>query len=380
MSKKIPLSCPSGKDKTITFHRFPHHIWHDHNYSLHERVILCRVWSFQNSTPPLECYLSFEQWAQELACTRRHAINVLNRLVEKNQLVKESRGLQTNIWRLVNTVHYQTVDSEYSSLSIVNTVHHNSEYSSLSIVNTVHPRRSLEDHKEDHLEDQVVADAPLPTETELKNSLIDLEPVKEPVDTLAEPEPSDVTHPPRDSAPPLPKKKKARIKEPQSLCPAPSVWLTPERMEKLKANAREVPQWAELSDPNLETAIRNLSYEMHTWSEGKGIKRPGWELTFKKWLPNNAPRFFEDKQSTEATKRDKARSLFDRLVTAASDGPQFHGAFQKLPTLAMLYDSDEAITNYREQLKPLKKGTKDYEMTEAVFVKRFLDKALQCQK
>jgi hypothetical protein len=151
-------------------------------------------------------------------------------------------------------------------------------------------------------------------------------------------------------------------------------------MEKLKANAREVPEWAELSDPNLETAIKNLSYEMHTWSEGKGIKRPGWELTFKKWLPNNAPRFFEDKQSTEATKRDKARSLFDRLVTAASDGPQFHGAFRKLPTLAMLYDSDEAITNYREQLKPLKKGTKDYEMTEAVFVKRFLDKALQCQK
>jgi hypothetical protein len=67
-----------------------------------------------------------------------------------------------------------------------------------------HPRRSLEDHKEDHLEDQVVADAPLPIETELKDSLIDLEPVKEPLLTLEEPETSGVTHPPQVSPPPLP--------------------------------------------------------------------------------------------------------------------------------------------------------------------------------
>jgi hypothetical protein len=68
------------------------------------------------------------------------------------------------------------------------------------------------------------------------------------------------------------------------------------------------------------------------------------------------------------------------LVKAASEASRFHSAFEKVPILAKLYDSDEAIKNYRDQLKPLEKGTKDYEITEAVFVKRFLDKASQCQR
>jgi hypothetical protein len=74
-----------------------------------------------------------------------------------------------------------------------------------SLVAVDYPRRSLEDHKEDHLEDQVVADAPLPTESLLKDSLIELEPVKEPLEPLEEPESSGVTHPPQVSPPPLPK-------------------------------------------------------------------------------------------------------------------------------------------------------------------------------
>ena len=156
MATIVPIDPPSGnpeKIKSLLFHRFPLHFWDDQSLSLHERIVLCRVWSFENSTPPLPCYLSFEQWARELGCTRRHAINLLGRLVERSFLIKESRGFETNIWRLVNTVHYQRSDSEYSSPLIVNTVHYPSEYSSPLIVNTVHPRRSLEDHKEDHKEE-----------------------------------------------------------------------------------------------------------------------------------------------------------------------------------------------------------------------------------
>jgi hypothetical protein len=73
-----------------------------------------------------------------------------------------------------------------------------------ALVAVDYPRRSLEDQLEDHLEDQVVADAPLPTEPLLKDSLIDLELVKEPLETLEEPESSGVTQPPQVPPPPLP--------------------------------------------------------------------------------------------------------------------------------------------------------------------------------
>jgi hypothetical protein len=178
---------------------------------------------------------------------------------------------------------------------------------------------------------------------------------------------------------PIPSKKSRHPKEPMTLCPAPSVWLTPERMDRLKGIAREVPSWGSLSDSDLETAIKNLSYRMHIWSEGKKKQRAGWEMTFRKWLPGNNPEL-QERALSDSTKRDNARDLFSRLVKAASEASRFHSAFEKVPILAKLYDSDEAIKNYRDQLKPLEKGTKDYEITEAVFVKRFLDKASQCQR
>lgn len=52
--------------------------------------------------------------------------------------------------------------------------------------------------------ESIVADAPLPIEPLLKESLIDLDSVKEPFETLAEPETSDVTQPPQFREPPLP--------------------------------------------------------------------------------------------------------------------------------------------------------------------------------
>ena len=367
-----------GNNPSALVHVFPRYIWDDPTLSLYEASVLCRVATFENSNPPLQCYLSFEQWATELRCTRRHAINVLNGLIEKNRLRKESRGLQTNIWRLVNTVHYQEGTSEYSSLPLVNTVHYPSEYSSLVLVNTVHPRRSLEDQKEDHKEDHIpesLLSQDDPGTPLKKNEALKLDPVFK--DSLTTEEPF-LEKPPLNEVP-IPLKKSRRLKEPMTLCPAPSVWLTQERMDRLKGVAREVPSWGSLSDSDLETAIKNLSYRMHTWSEGKKKQRAGWELTFKKWLPGNNPEL-QERGLSDSMKRDNARDLFSRLVEVASELSRFRSAFEKVPILARLYDSDEAIGNYRDQLKPLKKGTKDYEITEAVFVKRFLDKASQCQR
>ena len=215
MFSKIPVSFPSDKGKTITIHRFPRHIADDPNYSLQEAYVLCRIWSFENSTPPLRCYLSYDQWATFLRCHRRQAIRIMNGLVEKKCLHKDSRGLETNIWRLASHLHHPStnsdtqsplnVTSDTQSPLLVTTCHHHSDTQSPLLVTHSHPRRSLEDHKEDHLEDQVVADAPLPTEPLSKDSLIDLDSVKEPLETLAEPETSDLTQPPQVPPPPLPK-------------------------------------------------------------------------------------------------------------------------------------------------------------------------------
>lgn len=186
MSTKIPLSCTPDKGKTITFHRFPHHIWHDYNYSLHERVILCRVWSFQNSTPPLRCYLSYDQWAKELALHRVTAINLLNKMVGKGLLKKNRAPEGSNEWSLVVSDYQYLSNPELASSvglpSLVVSDYPPSSVGLPALVAVDYPRRSLEDHKEDQLEDQVVADAPLPTESLLKNPLIDLDSVKEPLE------------------------------------------------------------------------------------------------------------------------------------------------------------------------------------------------------
>ena len=155
MATIVPIDPPSGnpeKTKSLLFHRFPLHFWDDQSLSLHERIVLCRVWSFENSTPPLPCYVSFEQWARELGCKRRHTIKVLNLLIQKKLLSKIGRGTQTNLWALVHTEHQQEVASAYRTLPsayrtpvLVHTEHQTSVYSA--------PKKIKEDHKEDHKEE-----------------------------------------------------------------------------------------------------------------------------------------------------------------------------------------------------------------------------------
>jgi len=303
-------------------------------------------------------------------------------MVEKGLLEKNRAPEGSNEWSLVvSDYHPSSLSESASSVGLPPLVVSDYPPSSVglpALVVSDYPRRSSEDQKEDHIEDHVFQpsisqdDPGTPLK---KNEVQNPDSVFKSSLTTEEP---FLEKPPLNEVP-IPLKKSRRLKEPMTLCPAPSVWLTQERMDRLKGVAREVPSWGSLSDSDLETAIKNLSYRMHTWSEGKKKQRAGWELTFKKWLPGNNPEL-QDRGLSDSTKRDNARDLFSRLVKAASEASRFHSAFEKVPILAKLYDSDEAIKNYRAQLKPLEKGTRDYEITEAVFVKRFLDKASQCQR
>lgn len=292
MFSKIPPSLPSGKDKTITFHRFPHHIADDPNYSLQEAYVLCRIWSFENSTPPLRCYLSYDQWATFLRCHRRQAIRIMNGLVEKKCLHKDSRGLETNIWRLASHLHHPSRDSDTQSPLngtsdtqsplLVTTCHHHSDTQSPLLVTHSHPRRSLEDHKEDHLEDQVVAAAPLPTEPLLKNPLIDLEPVKEPLETLEEPETFGVTQPPQVSPPPLPKKKKASSRK--TSFPSPEFWAaaTPKLIEWAIDNGAD--------DSAVARWVQEKIIDMGDSAAANGYQFIDWIAAFRKWYRRDLPK------------------------------------------------------------------------------------------
>ena len=159
LTSKIPSSLSSGKDKTITFHRFPSHIWHDQNLSLQERVVLCRVWSFL----PRRCYLSYEQWAKELGCHRVTAINLLNKLVTTGRLLKNRAPEGSNEWQLVVPDYHLEGPIEVASsvglLPLVASDYPPSSPTLPVVVVSDYPRRSLEDQLKDQVEDHSVADA-----------------------------------------------------------------------------------------------------------------------------------------------------------------------------------------------------------------------------
>lgn len=281
MPKKIPLPSLSDKGKTITFHRFPHHIWHDQNLSLHERVVLCRVWSFENSTPPLPCYLSFEQWARELGCKRRHTIKVLSLLIEKKLLSKIGRGTQTNLWALVHTEHqqedasaYRTLPSAYRTPVLVHTEHQTSVYSA--------PKKIKEDQLEDHKEDQIVADAPTPT-------------YEFPL-SLGEPQDSEV---PLESD---------SLKEPIEISEAPPIPAAPPKTTRKARKGAEVPfppaeYWQGVTPSLVKWAVDNGVAEsvaakwiaqkiddMNDSAAAKGYRFIDWAAAFRKWYRKELPK------------------------------------------------------------------------------------------
>ena len=98
---------------------------------------------------------------------------------------------------IVSNLYSHSIKTIQCSPSIVSNLYNQS-------INLIHiTKRNLKDHNL-KVTERVVADAPLPTEPLLKNPLIDLDSVKEPLEPLEEPETSGVTQPPQFREPPLP--------------------------------------------------------------------------------------------------------------------------------------------------------------------------------
>lgn len=281
MTKKIPLPSLSDKGKTITFHRFPHHIWHDQNLSLHERVVLCRVWSFL----PRRCYLSYAQWAKELGCHRVTAVEILNKLVNKNKLTKSPAPEGSNEWHLVvsdyHLINEDDVASSPTLLPLVVTDYPPSSPTLPVLVVTDYPRRSLEDQLEDHKEDQIVADAPTPT---CEYSL-----------SLGEPQDSD------------PLRESDSLKKPIEISEAPPIPAAPPKATRKARKGAEVPfppaeYWQGVTPSLVKWAVDNGVAEsvaqkwvaqkiddMADSAAAKGYRFIDWAAAFRKWYRKELP-------------------------------------------------------------------------------------------
>lgn len=259
--------------------------------------MLCRVWSFQNSTPPLQCYLSFSQWADELGCKRRHAITVLNGLIEKNLLSKQSRGTQANIWELVHTEHqqelasaYRTLPSVYTAPVLVHTEHHASVLYA--------PKKIIEDQLEDQVEDHTVADAPAPT-WEFSS-------------TLEEPQDSD------------PLQESDSLEKPIEISEAPPIPAAPPKTTRKARKGAEVPfppaeYWQGVTPSLVKWAIDNGVAELvaQKWvakkiddmadsAAAKGYRFIDWAAAFRKWYRKELPK----DDGIEADLRKAAQYVF----------------------------------------------------------------------
>jgi hypothetical protein len=220
MSTKIPVSFPSDKGKMRSIMRI---IIEEPILSLpipfHEKGILSLAKSFTDNGSRL--YLSDEELSKPLF-THRMTVNraiqnlvrlgYLEKRVESREGGKSYRSLKYLGIEHSNKLHL-CLDGDDESIatnciSDSNKLHLCSPSIATNCIthsNKLHhiTKRNLKDHNL-KVTERVVADAPLPIETELKDSLIDLEPVKEPLLTLEEPETPDLTHPPQFREPPLP--------------------------------------------------------------------------------------------------------------------------------------------------------------------------------
>jgi hypothetical protein len=290
MSTKIPLSCTPDKGKMRSIMRI---IIEEPILSLpipfHEKGILSLAKSFTENGSRL--YLSDEDLSFPLFVSRITVNRSVQKLVRLGFLEKrvESReggksyrslkylGVEQSIKLLqcsnesdesiVSNLYSHSIKTIQCSPSIVSNLYNQS-------INLIHiTKRNLKDHNL-KVTERVVADAPLPTETKLKNSLTDLEPVKEPLQTLEEPETSDLTLPPQFREPPLP--------EPHRFLAAE---LTAEHRAKLLAQIKSPAQRAGL-DP--EKLLNEELAACERWSHKDNKKdkfRDCWLATLQRqWI------------------------------------------------------------------------------------------------
>jgi len=198
MSTKIPVSFPSDKGKMRSIMRI---IIEEPILFLPipfiEKGILSLAKSFTDNGSRL--YLSDEELSKPLFTHRMTVNRAIQNLVKLGYLEKrvESRegGKSYRSLKYVGVEHsnklYLCSDSDDESIatnciSDSNKLHLCSPSIATNCIthsNKLHhiTKRNLKDHNL-KVTERVVADAPLPTKPELKDSLIDLEPVKEPLD------------------------------------------------------------------------------------------------------------------------------------------------------------------------------------------------------
>jgi len=361
MSTKIPLSCTPDKGKMRSIMRI---IIEEPILSLpipfHEKGILSLAKSFTENGSRL--YLSDEDLSFPLFVSRITVNRSVQKLVRLGFLEKrvESReggksyrslkylGVEHGIKLLqcsndseesiVSNLYNQSIKSIQCSPSIVSNLYNQS-------INLIHiTKRNLKDHNL-KVTESIVADAPLPTETELKDSLIDLDSVKEPLETLAEPEISDLTQPPRDFAPPLPKKK-IRTAPDWSQVQAAA---TPEQWAS-------IVQWQE-HRKQLKKPCTPLSVMMKLNSLG-----PSLVASIENSIANCYQGIFPPRNHQLTADPTMVEKLMRELVDLSKAPELFHAAWQRIkPLQAFNYDG-AAREEYRKQLLESPVGSKGYDI------------------
>lgn len=275
MFSKIPPSLPSGKDESVRIRMFfkAHTDVLESNLSAHEKLILIAIESWNDDR---DCVYGAERLARYASCCVRTAKTVTAALEKKGLITITPRTGDTNIYKAASSVA-----DILRNAAPVQELHAPRANAARPPVQELHPTRAtVAPNKNIHkindkiIDKIIVADAPLPTEPELKNPLIDLDSVKEPFETLEEPETFGVTHPPQFRESPLP--------EPHRFVAAE---LSAEHRAKLLAQIKSPAQRAGL-DP--EKLLNEQLAACERWSHKDNKKdkfRDCWLATLQRqWI------------------------------------------------------------------------------------------------
>jgi hypothetical protein len=275
MSKKIPHRSLSSNEESVqsSFLHIPSDLFNDFSLSLEEERILAIIRSYGGS-----CYWSVERFAKYCRCSVRQTLRAIQKLEKSGRIQKKNRGSLSNLYSEIpltcQTGMMTNWHDDKLAYSTCQTV-------TMNMTNCHNQHDSLspyidKDNKtdKDNYNTSIVADAPLPTEPLLKDSLTDLDSVKEPLETLEEPETSGGTHPPQFREPPLP--------EPHRFLAAE---LSAEHRAKLLAQIKSPAQRAGL-DP--EKLLNEQLAACEQWSHKDNKKdkfRDCWLATLQRqWI------------------------------------------------------------------------------------------------
>jgi len=275
MLKRIPPPPLSDKDESVRIRMFfkAHTDVLESNLSAHEKLILIAIESWNDDR---DCVYGAERLARYASCCVRTAKTVTAALEKKGLITITPRTGDTNIYKAAFSVA-----DILRNAAPVQELHAPRANAARPPVQELHPTRAtvapnknINKINDKIIDKIIVADAPLPTESLLKNPLIDLEPVKEPFKTLEEPEISGVTQPPQFREPPLP--------EPHRFVAAE---LSAEHRAKLLAQIKSPAQRAGL-DP--EKLLNEQLAACERWSHKDNKKdkfRDCWLATLQRqWI------------------------------------------------------------------------------------------------